>query len=248
MYAKDSLGQAPSMTTVGNVSVRASEADCRASESTIRAVPTVPVLTDTGFYLRFGKRFIDIVVSLTAILLLLPIAPIIACLIRFDSSGPCLYRCTRIGRGGKPFTFWKLRSMVRDADNSKQNLLHLNEVSGPVFKVACDPRVTRIGRFLRRSSLDEVPQLVHVLRGDMTLVGPRPPEPQEVLEYAPEELRRLSVRPGLTCLWQISGRSLIGFDEWMKLDLEYISNRSFMLDLKILLKTIPAVLSGKGAY
>lgn len=212
------------------------------------AIPHVPRAANRGFYLRGGKRFMDIAVSLTAILLVLPLLPLLALLIRIDSSGPILYRSTRIGLGGRPFSFWKLRSMVTGADDTKTSLLHLNEVSGPVFKVACDPRITRIGRFLRRSSLDEIPQLLHVLRGQMTLVGPRPPEPSEVLQYAPEELRRLSVRPGLTCLWQISGRSLIGFDEWMKLDLEYIANRSFVLDAKILLKTVPAVLSGKGAY
>lgn len=250
MYAKDSLGHAPSLADARRARARVDATPCSENGNARprTAIPKVPPAVDEGFYLRCGKRFVDIAAALSTMLLLLPILPLVCVLIRIDSSGPILYRSTRIGLGGRPFSFWKLRSMVPGADDTKTSLLHLNEVSGPVFKVACDPRITRIGRFLRRSSLDEIPQLLHVLRGQMTLVGPRPPEPDEVLQYTPEELRRLSVRPGLTCLWQISGRSLIGFDEWMKLDLEYIDNRSFMLDVKILLKTIPAVLSGKGAY
>ena len=138
--------------------------------------------------------------------------------------------------------------MIHGAEHHRHRIAHLNEVSGPVFKVAQDPRITRVGQFLRRSSLDELPQLLNVLKGDMSLVGPRPPIPQEVLQYEPWQLRRLSVRPGITCLWQISGRSRLGFDEWMRLDMEYIGRRSLALDLKILLRTIPAVLSGEGAY
>ena len=127
-------------------------------------------------------------------------------------------------------------------------LMHLNEMDGPVFKLANDPRITRVGRMLRRTSVDELPQLWNVLRGDMSLVGPRPPIPEEVAQYSAFEAKRLSVRPGLSCLWQVSGRSTLGFNEWMQLDIEYIRHRSFALDLKILLLTIPAVLSCRGAY
>jgi lipopolysaccharide/colanic/teichoic acid biosynthesis glycosyltransferase len=199
-------------------------------------------------YLRCGKRCLDILVSGGLLIVLSPLLLTLALLVRVTSPGPVFYRCQRVGLGGKQFTFWKFRSMVCGAEESKATLLHLNEVDGPVFKVARDPRITPLGRFLRRSSLDELPQLLHVLRGEMTLVGPRPPEPQEVEQYEPWQMRRLSVRPGLTCLWQISGRSLIGFEEWMRLDLEYIDNRSIGLDAKILVKTIPAVCSGRGAY
>jgi lipopolysaccharide/colanic/teichoic acid biosynthesis glycosyltransferase len=138
--------------------------------------------------------------------------------------------------------------MFNGSHAKRDALMHLNEVDGPVFKLANDPRITRAGRILRRSSVDELPQLWNVLRGDMTLVGPRPPIPEEVAQYSGFEARRLSVKPGLTCLWQVSGRSTLGFDEWMRLDIEYIRRRSFTLDVKILLQTIPAVLSCRGAY
>ncbi len=201
-----------------------------------------------GAYLRFGKRAFDIVGSLCALLLLSPVILVLAALVKLTSSGPVFYRSTRIGRGGRPFTFIKLRSMVRDAEVKRRHLHHLNEADGPVFKIARDPRITPIGRFLRTTSLDEVPQFWNVLRGDMSLVGPRPPIAEEVAQYEPWQLRRLDVRPGITCLWQISGRSRIGFQEWMRLDLEYIKHQSLRLDVKILLRTIPAVLSREGAY
>ena len=138
--------------------------------------------------------------------------------------------------------------MVDGADQHRHTLSHLNETDGPVFKMAADPRVTRVGRLLRVTSLDEIPQLWNVLRGEMSLVGPRPPIAEEVVQYEPWQLRRLDVLPGITCLWQISGRSRIGFQEWMRLDLEYIKHRSFWLDLKIMIRTIPAVLSREGAF
>jgi lipopolysaccharide/colanic/teichoic acid biosynthesis glycosyltransferase len=144
--------------------------------------------------------------------------------------------------------FYKLRSMVKDADRTRQHIEHMNECDGPVFKIERDPRITRIGRILRSTSLDELPQFYNVLVGDMSLVGPRPPIPEEVAQYEPWQLRRLDVRPGITCLWQISGRSRIGFQEWMRLDLEYIRHQSLSLDLKILVRTLPAVLSREGAY
>ncbi len=201
-----------------------------------------------GVYLRGGKRMLDLFGAACALVLLAPVVAVLALIVRLTSRGPVFYRSTRIGRGGRPFTFYKLRSMVKDADLKRRHLSHLNEADGPVFKIARDPRITPIGRFMRSTSLDEVPQFWNVLKGDMSLVGPRPPIPEEVAQYEPWQLRRLDMRPGLTCLWQISGRSRIGFQEWMRLDLEYIRHRSFRLDLKILLRTIPAVLSREGAY
>lgn len=200
------------------------------------------------FYCRFGKRALDVVVSLIGLVLACPILVLAAILIRLDTPGPTFYAARRLGRNGVPFRFYKLRSMYNGAHESKRRLLHLNEVDGPAFKLANDPRVTRAGRWLRRTSIDELPQLWNVLRGDMSLVGPRPPIPEEVEKYEPWQRRRLDVKPGITCLWQISGRSKLGFNEWMRLDLEYIKHRSFRLDIRILLRTIPAVLSQEGAY
>jgi len=216
----------------------------------VASVEVVPFETPAPntFYLRFGKRAFDVLASSIALVLLAPVIAVLAVLVKLSSPGPVFYRSTRVGRGGRPFTFYKLRSMVKDADLKRRNLAHMNEADGPVFKIARDPRITGIGRFMRSTSLDEVPQFWNILKGDMSLVGPRPPIPEEVAQYEPWQLRRLDVLPGLTCLWQISGRSRIGFQEWMRLDLEYIRHQSFRLDLKILLRTIPAVLSREGAY
>jgi lipopolysaccharide/colanic/teichoic acid biosynthesis glycosyltransferase len=203
---------------------------------------------DGSFYQRFGKRIVDLLGATVALILSAPILLLAAVAITIESRGSVLYRSTRVGRNGRPFTFYKLRSMVNGADRHRHHLSHLNECDGPVFKISRDPRVTVVGRLLRTTSLDELPQLWNVIWGDMSLVGPRPPLPEEVSHYQPWQMRRLEVRPGLTCLWQISGRSRIGFEEWMRLDLEYINRRSFRLDLQILLRTIPAVLSQEGAY
>ena len=202
----------------------------------------------SGFYLRHGKRLLDVIGASLALIAGLPLLAVLAALIVLESRGPVFYRSVRIGRGGRPFVFYKLRSMVKDADRKRKELSHLNEADGPVFKIARDPRITRIGRFIRTTSLDEIPQFWNVLKGDMSLVGPRPPIPEEVAQYEPWQLRRLDVRPGITCLWQISGRSRLGFEEWMRLDLQYIKRQSLMLDLRILIRTIPAVLSREGAY
>ena len=153
-----------------------------------------------------------------------------------------------MGLNGRKFNMYKFRSMHQDAENRLGALKSSNEMSGPVFKIANDPRVTPVGRFIRKFSIDELPQLFNVLKGDMSLVGPRPPVYKEVLEYQRWQRRRLSMRPGITCIWQVSGRNDIGFEEWMELDLQYIDNWSFWLDLKLLFKTIPAVLIGKGAH
>ncbi|MBI2841893.1 MAG: exopolysaccharide biosynthesis polyprenyl glycosylphosphotransferase [Armatimonadetes bacterium] len=197
---------------------------------------------------RIAKRLIDIVGSAVLLLLLAPLFLVIAICIRLDSCGPVVFRQTRLGLGGKPFTFYKFRSMCTDAEESRKKILHMNEVSGPVFKIKQDPRVTRVGKWLRRYSIDELPQLFNVLKGNMSFVGPRPPLPDEVRRYEKWQLERLSVVPGITCLWQVSGRSKLSFDEWVQLDLKYINSRSILLDFRILLKTIPAVISGEGAY
>ena len=219
-----------------------------AGTSTFPAVLPFETPASQGLYLRAGKRLIDLIGAALALVVLAPVILVLASIVRATSRGPVFYRSKRIGRGGCEFTFYKLRSMVKDADMKREHLNHLNEADGPVFKIARDPRITPIGRFMRTTSLDEVPQFWNVLRGDMSLVGPRPPIPEEVAQYEPWQLCRLDVRPGLTCLWQISGRSRIGFQEWMRLDLEYIRHRSLRLDLKILVRTIPAVLSREGAY
>ena len=193
------------------------------------------------------KGLFDRLAAATALVVLLPVFAAAALAIKLTSPGPVFYRQTRVGRNGRPFTLWKFRTMVADADRHKRGLAALNEMSGPVFKITNDPRVTKMGRFLRRTSIDELPQLFNVVKGDMWLVGPRPPLPDEVVRYDGWERRRLSVKPGLTCLWQINGRNRIDFDEWMKLDLEYIDNWSLQKDAEILVKTIPAVLRGTGA-
>jgi lipopolysaccharide/colanic/teichoic acid biosynthesis glycosyltransferase len=201
-----------------------------------------------GVYRRFGKRALDLVVGSLLLLAALPVIAAAAILVKLDSPGPVFHRAVRVGRGGRKFTFLKLRSMQRNAEELRALLLHRNEAQGPAFKLTNDPRVTRVGRILRKTSLDELPQLLHVVQGHMSLVGPRPPFPEEVERYEPWMLRRLAVRPGLTCLWQISGRSDLSFDEWMRLDLEYVDRLSFGLDMKILVLTPAAVISGRGAY
>ncbi len=195
-----------------------------------------------------GKRFIDI---LGAALGLIVVGPLVmlptALAIKFTSPGPILFRQKRSGLHGRLFTMLKFRSMVDNAEMLRVELAAYNEQTGPVFKIADDPRVTKVGRFIRRTSIDELPQLLNVLKGDMSLVGPRPPIPTEVEQYDPWHRRRLSMKPGITCLWQISGRNTIAFERWMTLDLQYIDNWSLWLDLKILFRTVPIVFSGFGA-
>jgi exopolysaccharide biosynthesis polyprenyl glycosylphosphotransferase len=193
------------------------------------------------------KGIFDRVFSFLLIIVLLPLFSVVALLIKITSKGPVFFRQTRCSVNGRRFTFFKFRTMVADAEGKKKEFEHLN-VKKIVFKISNDPRITRVGRILRKTSVDELPQLYNILRGDMSFVGPRPPVPEEVDQYEDWQRRRLSMKPGLTCLWQVNGRSELGFDEWMKLDLEYIDTWSLGLDLKILLKTIPAVLSTKGAY
>ena len=194
------------------------------------------------------KRTLDVVLAVCGFAVAAPILAVAAMAVWLESGAPVFHRSIRLGRGGRPFIFYKLRSMYPGAEWASRELRLLNEVDGPVFKIADDPRMTSVGRVLRRTSLDELPQLWNVLRGDMSIVGPRPPLPEEVLEYDDWQLGRLSVRPGLTCYWQIRGRSLINFEDWVRMDLEYIASRGFWTDLKIMVSTIPAVLSGRGAF
>ncbi|HUP21828.1 MAG TPA: sugar transferase [Thermoanaerobaculia bacterium] len=203
--------------------------------------------TPTSFPLMVFKRGLDVAMASLLLLLGAPLVVLIALAIKVTSTGGVLYRQTRCGLNGRRFTLYKFRTMVEDAHDRRLELLHLNEMDGPAFKVRRDPRVTRLGRLLRKFSLDELPQLWNVLRGDMSLVGPRPPIPEEVAQYTRWQRRRLSMKPGLTCLWQISGRNDVDFNRWMELDLQYIDSWSPGLDFKILLKTIPVVLSGRGA-
>ena len=196
----------------------------------------------------FLKRALDVTLASVVGVVCLPVAALLAAVIKVSSQGPVLFRQVRCGLNGRPFTFYKLRTMVDHAEELLPGIAHLNDHEGPVFKSARDPRVTAVGRFLRRFSLDEIPQLWNVLKGEMSLVGPRPPLPEEVARYEQWQRRRLSMKPGLTGLWQVSGRNdLPDFDQWMELDLAYIDNWSFTLDLKILVRTIPTVLSGRGA-
>jgi lipopolysaccharide/colanic/teichoic acid biosynthesis glycosyltransferase len=171
----------------------------------------------------------------------------VAILIKLTSPGPVIYRQIRCGLNGRKFWFYKFRSMYQDADQDQPLLQHLNEADGPVFKIARDPRVTPIGKLLRKTSLDELPQLFNILKGDMSFVGPRPPLPEEVAHYEKWHRRRLRMKPGLTCLWALEGRSQLTFARWMKLDMDYIDHWSLALDFKILLRTIPRVLTGRGA-
>jgi lipopolysaccharide/colanic/teichoic acid biosynthesis glycosyltransferase len=194
------------------------------------------------------KRISDILVSLAALIAAAPLMLLIAAAIRVTTPGPALFRQLRGGHGGEPFYLYKFRSMVPDAEKKKGELLRFNERSGPAFKMKEDPRVTRTGRFLRRTSLDELPQLFNVLKGDMALVGPRPLPVEEEDGYARWHRRRLAVKPGLTCIWQVSSRDESDFDKWVRLDIEYIHNQSVWLDLKLLMQTIPAVLFRRGAH
>lgn len=194
------------------------------------------------------KRFADILLAGGGLVLLSPLLAAIALLIRLESKGPVIFRQVRIGKDGKPFTFFKFRSMFLGADVLKPTLLALNEADYPLFKIRNDPRVTRVGRLLRKTSFDELPQLWNVLRGDMTLIGPRPHLPEEVEHYSARQAARLAVQPGITCLWQVSRRVGENFEEWIEMDLEYIRRRSWKTDLFILWKTFLIVFNLERAY
>jgi exopolysaccharide biosynthesis polyprenyl glycosylphosphotransferase len=194
------------------------------------------------------KRAVDIVLSLFAIVLLAPLLLAVALLVRVTSRGSVFYVQERVGRGGQPFRMVKFRSMYRDAHDRRHEHVEQNIHQGPIFKIRHDPRITPVGRAIRRLSIDELPQFFNVLMGQMSLVGPRPALPEEFLHYTERERQRLLVKPGVTCIWQVSGRSDIDFHTWIDMDLEYIDTWSVRLDLKLLAKTVPAVLTGRGAY
>ncbi|MBI2095950.1 MAG: sugar transferase [Candidatus Omnitrophica bacterium] len=193
------------------------------------------------------KRVFDILISSVVLVVIAPALAVVAVAVKLSSKGPVFFRQVRCGRNGRRFTLYKFRSMVADAEARLAGLKELNEMSGPVFKMAHDPRVTRIGAFLRKTSLDEFPQLWNVLKGDMSLVGPRPPLPAEVTQYEPWHRRRLSMKPGITCLWQVSGRNEVDFKQWMELDLDYIDHWSLWTDIKIMLLTARALITRRGA-
>ncbi len=196
---------------------------------------------------RFVKRLMDALGAGALLIFLAPVLVLIALAVKFSSRGPVLYRWHVVGKGGRPFTGYKFRTMIENADELKQQLLEQNEMQGPVFKIKNDPRITTVGRVLRKFSLDELPQLWSVLKGDMSLVGPRPPLQNEYASFTEFQKQKLSVKPGITCLWQIAGRNEIrDFDEWVRLDLAYIQNWSLWLDVKILWRTFFAVLRGTG--
>jgi lipopolysaccharide/colanic/teichoic acid biosynthesis glycosyltransferase len=200
-----------------------------------------------GWLYSFLKRTADITISLLALILLLPVLTVLAIAIKIESRGPVIYKQLRSGLLNRPFMMFKFRSMRIDADHLKSNLIALNEMDGPVFKIRKDPRITRVGAFIRKWSLDELPQLLNVIRGEMSIVGPRPLPVEEVALLSERQMARQSVRPGLTCIWQISGRNDISFEEWIQLDLIYIASRSLLLDVEIFLRTFGAVFSRKGS-
>lgn len=190
----------------------------------------------------------DLVLASLVLVATLPIWLIIVVAIKLDSRGPAIFVQERVGLHGRRFRFYKFRSMFLDAEERLAELRHRNETDGPVFKIRRDPRMTRVGSLLRRTSLDELPQLINVLKGEMSIVGPRPSLPREVDQYRPEDMVRFSVKPGLTCLWQVRGRSTLGFDLWMEYDREYVRDLSLWTDLRILVRTVGAVVSCRGAY
>ncbi|ETJ38684.1 MAG: sugar transferase [Intestinibacter bartlettii] len=196
----------------------------------------------------FIKRSIDIICSLAGIIVLSPVFLIVAVLIKIEDPKGSIFFCQeRNGQHPNTFKMYKFRSMVHNAEELLKDLQHKNEQTGPAFKMADDPRITKVGKFIRKTSLDELPQLFNILKGDMSLVGPRPPIPREVREYNSYQMQRLLVKPGLTCIWQVSGRNNIGFDEWVDMDLEYIKTRNLLLDIKLILKTVKVLFGDSNA-
>lgn len=208
--------------------------------------PELVTVKDDNSYLFF-KRLFDIVCSLFAIIVLSPVFIIVSILIKLDSRGPVFFIQDRCGKNGKIFKMLKFRSMVNNAEDLLDDLKDKNEQTGPVFKIKDDPRITKVGRFIRKTSIDELPQLFNILKGDMSIVGPRPPIVREVKEYNNYQRLRLTVKPGLTCYWQTMGRNTLGFDEWVELDIKYIQERNFWLDLKLIFKTFKVFLGDENA-
>ena len=194
------------------------------------------------------KRLIDIICSFVGILVLSPLFIIIAIIVKFTSKGPIFFSQKRVGRNGKEFDMYKFRSMVVNAEELKEKLAAQNEMSGPMFKMKDDPRVTKVGKFIRKTSIDELPQLWNVLKGNMSLVGPRPSLPKEVAQFEDWMYKRLEVKPGLTCYWQVCGRNNIDFEDWMKLDIRYVKERNLWIDIKLIFKTVGVVFGDKNAH
>lgn len=192
------------------------------------------------------KRLIDVICSLLGLIVLSPLLLVIMLIIKKDG-GPIFFKQVRVGYKGKKFNMYKFRSMVVNAEELKAKLMDQNEMTGPMFKMKDDPRVTKIGKFIRRTSIDEIPQLINIIKGDMSLVGPRPSLPKEVEQFEPWMLERLDVKPGLTCFWQVSGRNDIDFEDWMRLDIKYVNERSILLDIKLILKTVLVLFGDKHA-
>ena len=201
-----------------------------------------------SYFYKFCKRGIDVIVAGVGLILLSPIITIVACAIKLTSKGPIFFLQKRVGKNGELFNMYKFRSMVVNAEELKEKLKHKNEMSGPMFKMKDDPRVTKVGKFIRKTSLDELPQLWNVLKGDMSLVGPRPSLPKEVEQFDSWMFKRLTVRPGLTCYWQVSGRNNIDFEDWMKLDVKYVEERNLWIDIKLIFKTVGVLFGDKNAH
>ena len=196
---------------------------------------------------EISKRAIDIIGAGSGLLLLSAVIAIVACAVKFTSKGPVFFSQKRVGKNGELFDMYKFRSMVVNAEELKEKLAHQNEMSGPMFKMKDDPRVTKVGKFIRKTSLDELPQLWNVLKGDMSLVGPRPSLPKEVAQFEKWMYKRLSIKPGLTCFWQVSGRNNIDFEDWMKLDIKYVDERNIWIDIKLIFKTVLVLFGDKNA-
>lgn len=207
--------------------------------------PEIERKTRRGYFAV--KRILDIVLAAAALVVLSPVMLIVAVAVKLDSEGPVIFKQTRVGRDGREFTFYKFRSMKVNADAEKESLWDKNEKGSIVFKIKDDPRITRVGKIIRRTSIDELPQLINILKSDMTIVGPRPPLPDEVKKYNVYQMARLTVKGGLTCYWQISGRSRLSFEEWVELDRKYIEEMGIWTDMKIIFRTVKAVVKGDGA-
>ena len=193
------------------------------------------------------KRIIDVVASFTGLILLSPLILIVSILIKLESKGEVIFKQKRVGLNGKEFYMYKFRSMVINAEELKEQLESQNEMSGPMFKIKDDPRITNVGKFIRKTSIDELPQLINVIKGDMSLVGPRPSLPKEVKKFEQWMMERLEVKPGLTCIWQVSGRNNIDFEDWMKLDISYVEDRNLWIDIKLIFKTVFVLFGDKNA-
>ena len=203
---------------------------------------------NSSVFYEAAKRVMDIVLSFIGLVLLSPILLLVSLFIKIDSKGPIFFKQKRIGINGTEFEMFKFRSMVVNAEELKAKLEEKNEMSGPMFKIADDPRITKVGRFIRKTSIDELPQLWNVIKGDMSLVGPRPSLPNEVAQFEPWMRKRFEVKPGLTCFWQVGGRNNIDFEEWMKLDIKYVKERSLLLDAKLIFKTFFVLFGDENAH